>query len=144
MSTQGNGLLAQAVKVTWKTNAIGRLLSHNLSIDGRQIESNNYDIGAISRFTQGRKNVTISFTCEYRYGDATGINALVADSLKTDSTAFGSLVIEPTATKVAGDHVWTANGAVSNVNMEATDDEVQTISFDFQVSETFTFAAHTL
>jgi len=143
MSAQGQALLGQAVEVKWKTFAIGRLLSHSLSIDGTQIPANNYDVGAISRFTQGRKSVTISVTCEYRYGDTNGINVLVADALKTDATAYGTLVIEPKAANVAGDHIWTANGAVSNVSLDASDDDVQTISFDFQVSETFTFALHT-
>lgn len=140
MSTQGLALLGQSVVVKWKTNAIGRLTSHSLSIDGTQIPANNYDLGAISRFVQGRKNVTLSITCEYHYGNTTGINALITDALKTDATAYGTLVIEPKAAKVTGDHTWTANGAVSNVNLEGSDDDVQTISFDFQVSETFTFA----
>jgi len=133
--------LSQTLQVEYKTEKVGRIKSFDLSVNGNPVQANNFDVALINRYVQGRNDVTISFTCEYYFGDTNGIEAIIADKLTNTS---GALVIEPVGTLVVGDHIWTAAGFIRDVNLSGQDDEVPEISFDYQVSEVFTFAKFTI
>ena len=128
--------VSQNYKFTYATEDVGDVTSVSLNIDAPQIEVNSFDVAGINAYIKGRADVTISVTCLYTRGQDDGHALLLADSILPNAAAK-AFVFEP-KTKSAGDITFGGNARPSSVEISAEDDERIEISFDLQVSETFT------
>lgn len=132
--------VSQNYELKYDTENVGQVQSVSLSIDSNQIDVNTFDVAGINAFIKGRSDVSISVSCLYTRGQDDGHAKLVADSLAVN-VAAKAFTFAP-KTPVAGDLILSGNARPSSVEISAEDDEAVEISFDLQVSETFTAVAH--
>lgn len=112
---------------------VGKITALSRSVDGNKIGINNFDQGDFEEFLNGRRNVTLSVTCLYDMTD-TAQGDLEDDHLLglNGDFQFGP---DPLT---AGDVLFSGSGSPSNITTDFNDDEVATISFDIQISGTWT------
>ena len=128
-------------KFSYDGDTVGEVTGISLSIDSNQIEVNSFDVATINRYIKGRSDVTMSLTCLLPSTGDTGQNALIADALNKEETE--TIVFEP-VTPAVGDPKFTGEARPSNASIDADDEEAVSISFDLQISETFTMTPHAL
>lgn len=126
----------QYYSLSYKGTALGKITNLSLSIDGNQINANNFDSGQFEEFVQGRTNWTISFTCRYDQEDTSGQLTVIDDLLAGSN---GEWIFGPDTT-TTGDLTFTGDGNPSNVTIDAPDDDIMEISGEIQGTSTLTKA----
>ncbi|MBN2365736.1 MAG: hypothetical protein JXL67_06190 [Calditrichaeota bacterium] len=102
----------------------------SLNIDGKKINISNFDSGEFEEFMDGRKNVTIDFTCKRDDSDTTGVGNLIDDWFAGNEGAVSFCPKTP----VAGDISYSGTGSPSNIKISAPDDEDCEITGSLQIN----------
>lgn len=127
---------SQYFTLKYDGQALGKIVSMTLSIDGNEIPISSFDTGVFNEYLKGRNDVTMDVSCLYDQEDTTGVGNMVDDLIA--NAADASLSIGPSATAATGDITYSGVGFPLNISVDFNDDDRPEISGSFRINGALT------
>lgn len=121
---------SQYFTLEYDGNSLGRLKSMNLKINGKEIQTSNFNTAVSNEYLKGRNDVTIDFTSIYDQGNAALDDVLDALLVYSDGT---NISLKP-LNSVSGDISYSCTGFPVNAGYDFNDDDKPEISATFRIT----------
>ena len=135
-----NPFKGQQYEMTLDSVDVGEITSIEQSIENNVTETNSFDVGNITRHTPGRATITLSVETYFTGGQDAAQKALIEAGVDGPSQAVVPFTFQK-KTPVTGDLNFAGDVLVRSASISASDGEDVTLSFELQVTETFTVTA---